>query len=200
MQDITKASRTTLGRVPVVEPHSPCSLTFKAPNSVTDVAETAVVDHGSHNVDMPIKACPKSGSAEGGRTRRKRPTLANPVLAIMIWPIWANPILANPFWAILVLARANFGQNQFWPIQFWIWCVSWWGPERWGPEGGGGRGAKFRAFFPSPAAKFVIFSLSGCLLVEFWWCLKRRGGQMCTLGVLGLSCETRAAPRSRPKH
>ena len=30
--------------------------------------------------------------------------------------------------------------------------------------------------------------LSGGLLVEFWWCLKRRGAQMCTFGVLGLSC------------
>ena len=52
-----KASATTLGRIPVVDPqpHSPCSLTFKAQNSVTDMAETAVVDHGSHNVDKPIK-------------------------------------------------------------------------------------------------------------------------------------------------
>ena len=40
----TQAGTTTLGRVP-------CCLTFKA----TDVAETAVIDHGSHNVDIPIK-------------------------------------------------------------------------------------------------------------------------------------------------
>ena len=32
----------------------------------------------------------------------------------------------------------------------------------------------------------VFFSLSGGLLVEFWWCLKRLGRQMCTFGVLGL--------------
>ena len=59
----TKASTTTLGRVPVVDPqpHSPCSPTFKAQDTVTDVAETAFVDHGSHNVDTP--------SAEGCRTR-----------------------------------------------------------------------------------------------------------------------------------
>ena len=51
-----QADTTTLGRVPVVDPqpHSPCSLTFKAQNSVTDVAETAVIDHGSHNIDLPI--------------------------------------------------------------------------------------------------------------------------------------------------
>ena len=47
-----KGNATTLGRIPVVdpEPHSPCSLTFKAQNS-----ETTVVDHSSHNVDMPTK-------------------------------------------------------------------------------------------------------------------------------------------------
>ena len=80
-------------------------------------------------------------------------------------------------------------------------------PEGWGPRGGargvespkvggGARGAgarTFRAFFPSSAPMFALFSLSGGLLVEFWWCLKRRDPQMCTFGVLGLSCETLAA-------
>ena len=49
------------------------------------------------------------------------------------------------------------------------------GPRRVGPRRVGG--PKFRVFFffPCPAAKFVFFSLSGGLLVEFWWCLKRRG-------------------------
>ena len=53
----TKASATTLGRIPVVdpEPYTPCSLTFKAQNTVTNVAETAIVDHGSHDIDIPIK-------------------------------------------------------------------------------------------------------------------------------------------------
>ena len=53
----TKASAMTLGRIPVVdpEPYTPCSLTFKAQNTVTDVAETAVVDHGSHDIDITIK-------------------------------------------------------------------------------------------------------------------------------------------------
>ena len=52
-----QAGATTLGRIPVVDPqpYSSCCLTFKAQNSVTDVAETAVVDHGSHNIDIPIK-------------------------------------------------------------------------------------------------------------------------------------------------
>ena len=53
-------------------------------------------------------------------------------------------------------------------------------------------GPKFRAFFfPLP----LFLSLTMCLLVVFWWCLKRRGRQMCTLGVLGLSCEAPAAPK-----
>ena len=40
------------------------------------------------------------------------------------------------------------------------WGPEGWGPEGWGPEGWGPRkvgGPKFRAFFPSPAAKFVLF-------------------------------------------
>ena len=57
-------------------------------------------------------------------------------------------------------------------------------------------GPKFRAFFfPLPLPFSLFLSLSGCLLVEFWWCLKRRGSQMCTIGVLGLSCEALAAPK-----
>ena len=34
-----------------------------------------------------------------------------------------------------------------------------------------------RLFFllPSEFSLFFSLSLSGCLLVEFWWCLKRRG-------------------------
>ena len=58
-------------------------------------------------------------------------------------------------------------------------------PKGGGPEGGGPKISRF--FFPSPAAKFVLSSLSGCLLVEFWWCLKRRDAQMCAFGVLGQS-------------
>ena len=55
-------------------------------------------------------------------------------------------------------------------------------------------GSKFRAFFPSPAPKFVLFfplwGSSREILVVF---LKRRDPQMCTFGVLGLSCEAPAA-------
>ena len=58
---------------------------------------------------------------------------------------------------------------------------------------------KNRSIFPSPTPIFALFffSLSGCLLVEFWWCVKRQCPQMCTFGVLTLSCETLRAPTLR---
>ena len=50
-------------------------------------------------------------------------------------------------------------------------------------------GPKFRAFFLSrQKISFFLLSLGG-LLVEFWWCLKRRCAQVCTFGVLWLLCE-----------
>ena len=67
------------------------------------------------------------------------------------------------------------------------------GPRRVGPRRVGAQ--NFAFFFPCPAAKFVLFfPLWGGLLVEFWWCLKHRGAQMCTLGVLGLSCASPGGP------
>ena len=48
-------------------------------------------------------------------------------------------------------------------------------------------GPKFRAFFTVPPQNSFFPSLSGGLLVEFCWCLKRRGAQMCTFGVLSVS-------------
>ena len=71
----SQAGTTTFGRVPVVDPqlYSPCSLTFKAQNSVTDVAETAVVDHGSHNIDIPTKGCfQKAGQPRLAKLRWRR--------------------------------------------------------------------------------------------------------------------------------
>ena len=72
------------------------------------------------------------------------------------------------------------------------------GPPRVGPRRVGG--PKFRAFFFPLPPQFAFFSPSlvgPC--VEFWWCLKRRGGQMCAFGVLGLSCEAPAKnwPKSK---
>ena len=49
-------------------------------------------------------------------------------------------------------------------------------------------------FFPLPLQNSLFSSLSGGLLVEFWWCMKHRGVQMCTFGVLGLSCASPGGP------
>ena len=86
------------------------------------------------------------------------------------------------------------------------------GPEGWrprrveAPKGGGPNlekvgprrmgSPKFRAFFfpLPPQFSFFLLSFRGPF-VEFWWCLKRRGRQLCTFGVLGLSCEALAAPK-----
>ena len=66
-----------------------------------------------------------------------------------------------------------------------------WGPEGWGPEFLGPNISCF--FFPSPATIFILSSLSWGsfrgILVVF---LKRRFPEMCTFGVLGLSCEAPA--------
>ena len=58
------------------------------------------------------------------------------------------------------------------------------GPKGWGPEG---RTHNF-------ARNFILPSLGG-LIVDFWWCLKRRGAQMCAFGFL-LLCEARR-PQNR---
>ena len=52
----------------------------------------------------------------------------------------------------------------------------------------------FALFLPFPATVSLFLCLSGCLLVEFRWCLRRRSPQMCTFGVLGLSCEAPGSP------
>ena len=71
-----------------------------------------------------------------------------------------------------------------------------WSPEGWSLEGWsleGWEAQNFALVFPSPAPIFALFVWG--LLVEFWWCLKRRGARMFTFGVLGLSCEVPAAPK-----
>ena len=85
------------------------------------------------------------------------------------------------------------------------------GPKRWGPnqeksgpnggapKGGGskGGGPKISRFFPSPTTSFTLL-VSHCVFSWFFggvW--KRRGRQMCTFGVLRLSCEPPAAQRAQ---
>ena len=67
------------------------------------------------------------------------------------------------------------------------------GAQKGGAQKGGGPKIS-RFFFPSSATIFHLLSLSWGPFVEFWWCLKRRGPEMCTFGVLGLSCASPGGP------
>ena len=73
------------------------------------------------------------------------------------------------------------------------------GAEGWGLKGGGLKsgGPKISPLFSLSPSHFL--SLSRGLLVECRCCLKRRDPQMCTFGVLGLSCETPAPRRPSGK-
>ena len=114
---------------------------------------------------------------------------------------WSKPTLAKPTILISVVCK-DFGFWELIVCFFWNWlfrvflCVELWGgglsrevgaPMVWAsrvekgvcPKGGE---PKISLFFPSPATIFILFSLSlGGLLVEFWWCLERRGPPMCAL-------------------
>ena len=116
---------------------------------------------------------------------------------------WA-PTLRGPafFRPISTSANFNFGQfrlyfdlGQFWGPRASKGGAEGWGNKRWGSEGWRARtvGAQNFApfFFPLPPQFFIFPSLL-VFFVEFWWCLKRRCAQMCTFGILGLSCETPA--------
>ena len=84
-------------------------------------------------------------------------------------------------------------------------------PEKWAPKGGAPKGGapqggrpKISRFFSLSRHNFLsFFSLSGGLLVEFWWCLKRWGPEMFTFGLLGLSIiyikKTRFASRQQAR-
>ena len=72
------------------------------------------------------------------------------------------------------------------------WSPEGWGPEGWGPEGWGAQ--NFALFLPFPATVSLFLYLSWGLFVEFCWCLKRRNPEICTFGVLGLSCASPGGP------
>ena len=69
------------------------------------------------------------------------------------------------------------------------------------PKGGPPKGGaqNFALFFPSPIPIFAIFLFPLCLSLIFGGVWKRRGRQMYTLGVLGLSCEAPAAVNLPPR-
>ena len=56
------------------------------------------------------------------------------------------------------------------------------GPRRVGPVPKGGGAQNFALFFPLPPTFSLLFCLSGCLLVDFWCCLKWWGPEMSTFG------------------
>ena len=114
----------------------------------------------------------------------------------------------------------DFGQfdvGQFLDVEFWDDKV--WGPRRVGAqrveainlEKVGPRrveprrveprrvgGPKFRAFFPSSATIFFLLSLSWGPFVEFWWCLKRWGPEMCTFGLSDCRVKPRRPHQTGP--
>ena len=71
-----------------------------------------------------------------------------------------------------------------------------WGPEGYGPEGGARRvGAQNFALFSLSRRKIRSFLPSlGVFSWNFGGVLKRWGAQMCTFGVLGLSCASPGGP------
>ena len=85
-------------------------------------------------------------------------------------------------------------------------CVGWWagrtvgmvGPWKVGPEGVGARREgrpKISRFFFSLPPEISFFLLWGVFSWNFGGVFEGRGAQMCTFGVLWLSCEAPAAPK-----
>ena len=77
----------------------------------------------------------------------------------------------------------------------WCVCVCGGAPKGGAPKAGAPKGGrpKISRFFSLPP-QFSFFSISCCRFVEFWWGFEGQGPEMCTFGVLGLSCEAPAAP------
>ena len=67
--------------------------------------------------------------------------------------------------------------------------------EKMGPEGWVGA-QNFALFVHLPPLSFFLSLYLGVFLVEFWWCLKRRGRQMCTFWSSRVGVKPRR-PRSR---
>ena len=56
----------------------------------------------------------------------------------------------------------------------------------------------FALFLPFPATVSLFLCLSGCLLVEFWWCLKRRGLKCARFGLSGCRVKPRRPHQTGP--
>ena len=94
------------------------------------------------------------------------PTLVKQSLAKLFCQVWPNQVRRN-----------------FWPLHL----------KGGGPKGGS---PKFRFFSLSRKSVLPFFPLMGVFSLNFGGVLKCRDPQMCAFGVLGLSCEAPAAPKS----
>ena len=56
----------------------------------------------------------------------------------------------------------------------------------------------FALFLPFPATVSLFLCLSGCLLVEFWWCFEGRNPEMCTFGLSGCRVKPRRPHQTGP--
>ena len=94
------------------------------------------------------------------------------------------------------VGRRKVGGPEGWGARTW----KGWSPERAGPPKGG-EAQNFALFLSLSRHRFALFvSLWGSSRGNFGGVWKRRGRQMCTFGVLGLSCEAPAAPKPRGFH
>ena len=131
----------------------------------------------------------RSGSGEGGERRRGE--------AVRLGVVWVGSGPGqNGAVARSVGAPRGGGPTGGGP-EGWVGRTQ----KKWSPkdeaqrEEGGAEGCgaqNFPLFFLLPPPCSLFLSLSGGLLVEVWWCLKRRDPQMCTFGFSG--CRVKPGP------
>ena len=99
--------------------------------------------------------------------------------------------VGRPFGAPLVLGLALLWLWLLWLLLVWT-SLDHLPPD---PPSTGNLGQNFALFLPFPATISLFLCLSGCLLVEFWWCFEGRNPEMCTFGLSG--CRNPGGP-TRP--
>ena len=137
--------------------------------------------HHQNSTKGPPRERQKERKLRRERQKKKARNFGIRFLAILIWPFLASPFLAK---ISVFCAAPKGGGSEGWRAE----------PRTSGAPKGevGPKGGPKILRFPSPATIFFLFvslSLSGScrwILVMFW-----SGGtlEMCTFGVLGLSCE-----------
>ena len=111
---------------------------------------------------------PTFGQTDFGETKINRlwPTLIDRLWPKFGWPTLAKPTLAKKlvFQSFGLPFQKKKKQNNKMKKKHGR-TNTLRGPEGWGAQ-------NFALFFPSPATISLFLCLSGCLLVDFWWCLK----------------------------